>query len=100
MDLSIVWESLPRLVDGAFLTLEITLVSVLAGLCTAVPLAFARLSRNPLLRLPTYGYILYFRGTPLLVQLFLVYYGSGQFQPFLDRIGLWSLFAKPISARS
>ena len=92
MDLSIVWESLPRLVDGAFLTLEITFVSVLAGLCTAVPLAFARLSRNPLLRLPTYGYILYFRGTPFLVQLFLVYYGSGQFQPFLDRIGLWSLF--------
>ena len=51
-----------------------------------------RLSPNPLLWMPVYGYILYFRGTPLLVQLFLVYYGSGQFRPFLDSIGLWVLF--------
>ena len=48
MDLAIVWESLPRLLGGAALTLEITLVSVLTGLCVAVPLAVARLSRNPL----------------------------------------------------
>ncbi len=92
MDLSIVWESLPRLFGGAALTLEITLISVLIGLCLAVPLSVARLSRNPFLRIPVYGYILYFRGTPLLVQLFLIYYGSGQFQPFLDQVGLWGLF--------
>ena len=36
--------------------------------------------------------MLYFRGTPLLVQLFLVYYGSGQFQPLLDQAGVWFLF--------
>ena len=92
MDLAIVWESLPRLLGGAALTLEITLVSVAIGLCLAVPLAVLRLSRRPFLWMPVYGYIFYFRGTPLLVQLFLVYYGSGQFQPFLDRIGLWVLF--------
>lgn len=92
MDLAIVWESLPRLLGGAALTLEITLVSVAIGLCLAVPLAVLRLSRHPLLWMPVYGYIFYFRGTPLLVQLFLVYYGSGQFQPLLDRIGLWVLF--------
>lgn len=92
MDLAIVWESLPRLLGGAALTLEITLVSVAIGLCLAVPLAVLRLSRHPLLWMPVYGYIFYFRGTPLLVQLFLVYYGSGQFQPLLDRTGLWVLF--------
>ena len=92
MDLTVIWESLPRLLGGAALTLEITVVSVLIGLCLAVPLAVMRLSGHALLWMPVYGYILYFRGTPLLVQLFLVYYGSGQFRPFLDQIGLWVLF--------
>ena len=92
MDLAIVWESLPRLLDGAALTLEITVISLLVGLALAVPLAIMRLSPNPLLWMPVYGYILYFRGTPLLVQLFLVYFGSGQFRPFFDQIGLWVLF--------
>ena len=92
MDLTIIWESLPRLLGGAALTLEITLISVLIGLCLAVPLAVMRLSHRALLWMPIYGYILYFRGTPLLVQLFLVYYGSGQFRPLLDQIGLWVLF--------
>ncbi|MCY4004848.1 MAG: ABC transporter permease [Rhodospirillales bacterium] len=92
MDLTIVWESLPRLLGGAVLTLEITFVSLLAGLCLAVPVAIARLSHRRILRMPAYGYMLYFRGTPLLVQLFLVYYGSGQFQPLLDQAGVWFLF--------
>ena len=92
MDLTIVWESLPRLLGGAVLTLEITFFSLLAGLCLAVPVAVARLSYRRILWMPAYGYMLYFRGTPLLVQLFLVYYGSGQFQPLLDQAGVWFLF--------
>lgn len=92
MDLAIVWESLPRLLGGAVLTLEITFLSLLAGLCLAVPVAMARLSYRRILWMPAYGYMLYFRGTPLLVQLFLVYYGSGQFQPLLDQAGVWFLF--------
>jgi His/Glu/Gln/Arg/opine family amino acid ABC transporter permease subunit len=88
----IVWESLPQLFDGALLTIEITIISVLLGLCFAVPLALARVSSNPLLRWPVYGYIFYFRGTPLLVQIFLIYYGSGQFGDFLEEIGLWTYF--------
>ena len=92
MDLTIVWESLPRLLGGTVLTLEITFLSLLAGLCLAVPVAVARLSYRRILWMPAYGYMLYFRGTPLLVQLFLVYYGSGQFQPLLDQAGVWFLF--------
>ena len=84
MDLTIVWESLPRLLGGAALALEITFLSLVAGLCLAVPVAMARLSYRRVLWMPAYGYMLYLRGTPLLVQLFLVYYGSGQFQPLLD----------------
>ena len=51
-----------------------------------------RTHKNPLLWMSAYGFNFYFRGTPLLVQIFLVYYGSGQFQEFLIRTGLWTFF--------
>ena len=92
VDFDIVWTSLPALLEGAALTVEITLLSLAVGFAVAVPAALMRLSPRPWVRLPAHGYILYFRGTPLLVQLFLVYYGSGQFSAFLESIGLWGLF--------
>lgn len=92
MDLAIVQESIPRLLHGAVTTVELTAASVAVGLCIAVPFAVMRTHRNPLLRMPVYAFNFYFRGTPLLVQIFLIYYGSGQFQEFLSRIGLWTFF--------
>ncbi len=92
MDLTIVWTSLPDLADGAWVTVQLTTLSVVLGLGLAVPLALLRLARNPLLWMPVYGFVLYFRGTPLLVQIFLVYYGSGQFREALDAVGLWVFF--------
>lgn len=92
MEFSVVLENLPKLLQGAQLTLEITLLSLMIGLVIAVPVALMRLSKHPLLWMPAYGYILYFRGTPLLIQLFLIYYGSGQFRPELSDLGLWGLF--------
>ena len=58
-------------------------------------MALARLADNPLLRWPAFGYMFYFRGTPLLVQIFLIYYGSGQFVPQLRALGLWDFFREP-----
>jgi len=92
MALGIIWDSLPRLLDGMWITIQITGLSVMIGLCLAVPLALMRVARNRLVRFPVYGFIFYFRGTPLLVQIFLIYYGSGQFQDALSQIGLWQLF--------
>lgn len=92
MDWNLIVESLPKLLAGAGQTLEITLVSVIFGLMLAIPLALARLSKNPLLSWPAYGFVFYFRGTPLLVQLFLIYYGSGQFRDALESAGLWTYF--------
>jgi len=92
VDLDIIWESLPRLLHGTLITVELTAVSVMIGLCMAVPLSLLRVSRNPVMWMPVYGFIFYFRGTPLLVQIFLIYYGSGQFQGFLSQIGLWTFF--------
>ena len=92
MDLDIIIESLPRLFKGAALTLELTGISVGLGLFLAIGLAFMRVSKNRWIRIPASCFNFYFRGTPLLVQIFLIYYGSGQFQVFLDQIGLWTFF--------
>jgi His/Glu/Gln/Arg/opine family amino acid ABC transporter permease subunit len=92
MDVQLIWQSLPHLLNGMLLTLNITAVSVLCGILLAVPMALMRVSKNRLFWVPSYLFIFYFRGTPLLVQLFLIYYGSGQFQDFLSVIGLWRFF--------
>lgn len=92
MDIGIVWESLPRLIRGTLVTIELTGISVTIGLCLALPLSLIRVSHNTLLRMPVHGFVFYFRGTPLLVQIFLIYYGSGQFQSLLSDLGLWVFF--------
>ncbi len=81
-----------ELMGGAWLTLKLTAFSLAIGFVLAVPVALARLSRNPLINWPALGYTFYFRGTPLLVQLFLIYYGAGQFSQELREIGLWRGF--------
>ncbi len=92
MDVQIIIDSLPALLKGMGLTLQLTGLSLVIGLASAIPLALMRVSKNPLLWMPAYGYILFFRGTPLLVQLFLIYYGSGQFHDELEAAGLWVFF--------
>ncbi len=88
-------EAWPEYLSGTLLTLELTAISVLIGLLLAMPVAFMRLSKNPFISMPTYGYMFFFRGTPLIVQIFLVYYGSGQFVQELRSVGLWNLFREP-----
>ena len=92
MDFQIIIDSLPAMIGGMGLTIQLTLLSLFIGLAAAVPLGLMRVSKYPLLWMPAYGYILFFRGTPLLVQLFLVYYGSGQFRDQLESLGLWVFF--------
>ena len=90
MDLSIVRESLGLYFQGLWTTIWMVAVAVVAGLCLAVPLAVARTSRNPLINWPVWAYTYFFRGTPLLIQLFLIYYGLGQFQIVQNSV-LWPL---------
>jgi polar amino acid transport system permease protein len=82
----------PRMLDGLLVTLELVAISVTIGAIIALPLALARSSRSRILRGATFAYVYFFRGTPLLAQTFLIYYGSGQFRPFFQSIGLWWLF--------
>ncbi len=92
MDFDIIIQAFPRLLKGAIVTIEITSISVLIGFCLAIPLSIMRVSKNPFISMPVAGFNFYFRGTPLLVQIFLIYYGSGQFQNFLSQVGLWWFF--------
>ena len=93
-----VWELflkwLPKLIQGATLTLELTALSVIAGLIVAIPLGFARSSKLWYVRSLPYAYIFFFRGTPLLIQLFLVYYGLGQFEAVRESV-LWPYLRSP-----
>lgn len=90
--MDIIIQSLPRLLSGTLITIQITALSVLIGFVIAIPLSVLRVSARRIVYMPVYAFTFYFRGTPLLVQIFLIYYGSGQFQEFLSSVGLWSLF--------
>ena len=92
LELFIKW--LPKLIQGATLTLELTAISVIAGLIVAIPLGIARSSKLWYVRSLPYAYIFFFRGTPLLIQLFLVYYGLGQFEVVRDSV-LWPYLRSP-----
>ena len=57
---------MPQLLNGAKMTIILTILSVSIGLILSVFLALGKMSRNPILRLPCSAYIFFFRGTPLL----------------------------------
>lgn len=94
MDVEFLVDTLFQLLPGIPLTLELTFYSVLAGFCLALLLAFARLSPYRWLSAPARLYVFCFRGTPLLVQLFLIYYGMGQFESVRQSF-LWPLLREP-----
>ena len=82
----------PRYWSGLKITLSLVLSSLVAGALLSVPIALGRLSKNRYLGALAYAYIYTFRGTPLLAQVFLIYYGLGQFSNELKAIGLWGFF--------
>lgn len=95
MDLSFMQATLLTLIGGLPLTLNLTASSILLGGAGALVLALMRTSGIALLSLPARAYVFVFRGTPLLIQLFMIYYGLGQFRPVLQELGLWSVFRDP-----
>jgi His/Glu/Gln/Arg/opine family amino acid ABC transporter permease subunit len=94
MNWEVIIKWLPRLMQGATLTLELVAIAVLAGLILAIPLGIARTSKKWYISGLPYAYIFFFRGTPLLVQLFLVYYGLAQFDAVRES-SLWPYLRSP-----
>lgn len=82
----------PLYLRGVGVTLSLVGISVVIGTILSVPIAYARMSKNRVLNALAYAYVYFFRGTPLLAQTFLIYYGLGSFRPELEAIGLWSFF--------
>ncbi len=90
IDFGIIWESLPLYFQGLVTTVWLVGLSLILGLLLAVPLGILRCSSNPFVNFPVWLYTYCFRGTPLLVQLFIIYYGSGQFEAIRASF-LWPL---------
>lgn len=93
IDLELVLANLPLYLRGLWTTVWLTFLSLAIGLLLAVPLGLARTSRNPVVNGPVWAYTYFFRGTPLLIQLFMIYYGAGQFEAIRESI-LWPLFSQ------
>lgn len=75
IDLSYTWDALPRLMQGAAVTLEVSIAAMVLGLLLATALTVFRESGNSAVRASLRLYIGYIRGTPFLVQVLFVYYG-------------------------
>ena len=82
----------PMYLQGLWVTLSLVAISILCGAVLSAPIAYARVSTNRFVSALAYGYVYLFRGTPLLAQTFLVYYGLGSFHAELADIGLWVFF--------
>lgn len=95
MSWDIIGENLGLYAEGAKLTLFLTIASLGIAFVLSLPLALGRNSHNPLLRNAIASYTLVFRGTPLLVQLFLIYYGLAQFGWVRDSV-LWPWLSSPL----
>lgn len=80
MDLEVIGAAVPEFLRGLQVTLLLLALSLASGLLLSVPLAVARASRRPWLRGPVWLYTYVLRGTPLLVQLFMIYFGLAQFE--------------------
>ncbi|MFP3517090.1 ABC transporter permease subunit [Pseudomonas sp. SIMBA_077] len=79
----------PRLIDGLLVTGKLVAISFSLGMLLGLALALGRLSGNRWVRGFTGMYVYFFRGSPLLAQLFLLYYGLGSFKHFWQDLGLW-----------
>ncbi|MCM2441041.1 ABC transporter permease [Agrobacterium vitis] len=86
MDFSWIGNYWPLLLAGAWQTLALLVISVVLGFVMAIGLAFAQVSGGPVTRVLARSYSTFFRGTPLLIQLWLLYYGVGSLLPMIPGI--------------
>ena len=93
-DLALVWESLPRLTEGIWLTLQLLLCSLFIGLLLGAPTTWGLIRGGRTLQGVARAYVWMFRGTPALVQLFVIYYGLAQFA-WLRETPAWVVLREP-----
>ena len=87
-------EKLPELLTASLLTIKLTLLSLLFGIILGLFFAILRLSKNKIIFNFSYYYSFVFRGTPLFVQIFIIYFGLAQLE-FIRESFLWIVLKKP-----
>ena len=94
MDLELMLSSIPKLLSATIVTLKLLSLSLFFGLFIGLLFAILRLNKNIILNKFAYGYSYVFRGTPLLVQIFIIYFGLGQIE-YLRSTVLWIVLKEP-----
>ena len=94
MDIELILNSFPKLLSASVITLKLLSVSIIIGLFIGLLFAILRIKKNPILEKFAYIYSYIFRGTPLLVQIFIIYYGFGQVE-FIRESFLWVILKEP-----
>ena len=94
MDLDLMISSFPKLLNATLVTLKLLSLSLIFGLILGLFFAILRLNKNIFLNKLSYFYSYVFRGTPLLVQIFIIYFGLGQIE-FLRSSFLWIILKEP-----
>ncbi len=94
MDLDLMISSFPKLLNATLVTLKLLSLSLIFGLILGLFFAILRLNKNIFLNKFSYFYSYIFRGTPLLVQIFIIYFGFGQIE-FLRSSFLWIILKEP-----
>ena len=94
MDFTIMVTSFPKLLSAAIITLKLLSLSLFFGIFIGLFFAILRLNKNRIINRFAYGYSYVFRGTPLLVQIFIIYFGLGQIEYFRTTF-LWVIFKEP-----
>ncbi len=94
MDFELMANSFPKLLNAAVVTLKLLSVSLVLGLLIGLLFAILRLNKNIFINRFAYGYSYIFRGTPLLVQIFIIYFGLGQIESLRSSF-LWVILKEP-----
>ena len=94
MDLELMSSSIPKLLSATVITLKLLSLSLFFGLFIGLLFAILRLNKNIFINKFAYGYSYVFRGTPLLVQIFIIYFGLGQIE-YLRSTVLWVVLKEP-----
>ena len=91
MDYEVIFSNIPLYFEGLWVTIQLVFMALVLGFVLALPIALLGTSRYKWIRLFPKAYIYFFRGTPLLVQMFMIYHGMGQFE-FVRESVIWILF--------
>ena len=94
MDIELMISSFPKLLNATLITLKLLSASLILGLFIGLGFAILRMNKNKLINKFAYGYSYIFRGTPLLVQIFIIYFGLGQIE-YLRTTFLWIILKEP-----